>query len=320
MRISSGILTASSAALLSIALNSCIHTYPDGEGYDPTLVKAGVEVTVDINWETQDIFLTKSEPHDYRLIIEFERNGSVFGRCTHRLSQEKYASGTVKLVMPFDFHAVNYKVTGWIDCLNGESIDSHYDAEDLTSIRRADNHISWSDNLECASGNANANLQQYKDNWNAKAIIPLVLSSPIGRFRFVATDSPEFRDYISEYVAKGETYHVMLAFSRRVAHVFNAIDNVPSQFLESPEYYFPFPASGSEIASGALFVGSEVTEASARILVYNSARLIVSKSPVITFPVIRGKVTTISGEMLTDYYTNSINVNNIWDGEIIVEL
>lgn len=309
-------------SLLSlIAVSGCIHTYPNGDGVDPTLVKVGVEISMDINWETQNVIFTKSANNNYRLIVEFFRNNESTGRYERYLTKEEFADGKIKLIMPFDFHAVNYKVTAWLDIVETDKqSEPIYDITGLSSIRRIDNHISWSDNNVCAFCSTDISLQNYKDKWGAKVMIPLTLIPPIGRFKIIAEDMTEFRQYIANAVEHGETYSICLAFERRLPSVFNAPENTVTDYLEFPEYYFSFPLTGSEIASGAIFLDDTELQLAAKVMIFNSARVIISKSPSIEFPIERGKVTVISGDILTDYYTNNINVNNIWDGEIIIEI
>lgn len=309
------------ACVIVSAFSGCIHTYPNGDGYDPTLVQAGIELSFDINWETNNVSFTKANDKRFRLTIEMTRNNNSVGICEHYLSEEEFVAGNVRLIMPFKLHAVAYKVTAWLDIVEYDGNNSLvYDLSSLSEIRRADNHISWTDRELCATSTTNVNLYTYKDQWGAKAIIPMRLTTPLGRFQIIATDTEKFRDFISESVKRGETYSICLSIENRIARGFNAYEGEIAGYLESPEYYFPFPGDGSIMANGSLFSNDEETFIKARVLVYNSARIIISRSPSIQFPLQRGKVTVIKGDLLTDYYTNSINVNNIWDGEIIIEL
>lgn len=315
-----------------LALSGCIHSYPDGEGVDPTLLQVGVELSVDIDWQPVAVSLTKASgvSHDYRLQIEFYRNGKLHGRCEHRLSADEYAEGKIRLIMPFDFNAVEYTVTAWLDCIDtsstaGDSSD-FYNATSLSEIKRSDNHIRWSDEAECAFASSRINLEEYKDQWNAKVVVPLSLTSPIARFEFVATDFNEFYDYVSDKVKRGETYSVCLAFECRIATAFNAKKDEASIYLTNPEYNFPFPlpdipaSFDGKIISASAFVSDKPQTLKAKVLIFNSARMIISKSPDIEFPIERGKLTTVTGEMLSDFYAGSFDINNIWDGEIIIEL
>lgn len=322
MRSSGSIIPLLLICILCVCLSGCIHTYPEGDGTDPTLVRVGVEVELDISWETKEIPFTKSQQeYEYRLVIEFTRNGENIGRCEHHLLPEELANNSVRLIMPFEFRAVNYQVTAWLDCCDPQSFqDIAYDTKSLSSIVRTDNHLSWDEKATCAFVSSEINLQKYKDQWGAQVVVPLSMSSPLGRFRIIAEDMEEFLGYISKNLAQGETYSICLSFARRVPRGFDAIRNEAISYLESPEYYFPLLPENPTIADGAVFVDREGAMLTASVLVYNSARVIVSKSPEITFPLERGKLTVVTGALLTDYYTNSLNVNNIWDGEIIIEI
>ncbi len=311
-----------------LLLSGCIHTYPDGDGVDPTLVQIGLEVSIDLSWQPQEVSLTKAESSTYdggyRLIVEFTRNGNTHGRCEHYLTAEEYREGNIRLIMPFDFNAVNYKVSAWLDCADtAETPGTYYNTGNINEITRVDNHIIWSGEMVCGFAQADINLQEYKDQWNAKVVIPLTLTSPIGRFEFCATDFSEFYAHVQDAIGKGETYSICLSFECRIAYIFNVGRSEPSNYHQSPEYYFQFPEqppSDGKIISGSVFVGESAQTVATRVLVFNSARMIVSRSQPIEFPIERGKLTTITGEMLTDYYTGSFNINNIWDGEIIIEL
>lgn len=314
------------------SMSGCIHSYPDGEGVDPTLLQVGVELSVDIDWQPIGASLTKASgvSADHRLLIEFSRNGKLHGRCEHRIPADEYAEGKIRLIMPFDFNAVEYTVTAWLDCVDNsptfESNSCFYNASSLSEIKRADNHISWAEEAECAFASTSINLEEYRDRWNAKVVVPLSLYSPIARFEFVATDFDKFYDYVSDKVNRGETYSVCLAFECMIATAFNAKKDEASIYLTSPEYNFPFPIPDTpasfdgKIISASAFVSDKPQTLKAKVLIFNSARMIISKSPSMEFPIERGKLTTVTGDMISDFYTGSFDINNIWDGEIIIEL
>lgn len=313
------------AAVIIMMISSCIHTYPHGDGVDPTLVRIGVEVNIDVSWETQDIPVTKSETEisdiEYRLIIEFSRNGKNVGRCEHYLTPQQYALGNVKLIMPFDFHAVTYDVIAWLDCVEpGGDQNPYYDTTSLTNVFRTDNHISWKEDKICVCGKTSVNLQEYKDKWGIKVTVPIKLTTPLGRLQIIASDIDEFSEYTAPYLEQGEQYSVCLSFENRLGKGYNIWDNIVTNHVDNPEFYFPLPLNDNTIIEAAFFPGENELLLNAKILIYNSARIIISKSPSIQFPIERGKITIINGKLLTDYYTNNINVNNIWDGEIIIEL
>lgn len=316
--------------LLMLVMVSCIHTFPSTDSVDPTLLEVGVDLSLDIDWTVIDYPLSKADDskpiNDYRLIIELSRNGSYVGRYEYFMTQKEYERGNIQLKIPFEFRAVGYKASIWLDCVDALTHNSlHYDAKYLSYINRMDHHISWDDEKACVFGTTDINLQAYRDKWGSKVLMPIHLKSPMGRFRIIATDMPMFSEYVAESIAKGETYSVCVSFEDNVAQAFNANDGVPVDYLDNPEYYFPLSksaliADSPEVVSGMLFAGERGSMVSAKVVIYNSARVIVSKSPTITFPVERGKITVVTGDVLTEYYTNTINVNNIWDGEIVIEI
>lgn len=224
------------AFVIVYALTGCIHTYPEGDGIDPTLVQAGIELSIDINWETNNVNFTKAQDKAFRIVIEMTRNNSSVGKCMHLLSEEEYAAGQVKLIMPFKLHAVSYKVTAWLDAVESVGEDEFvYDIANLSEIRRSDNHISWNDREICATSTTDVNLQGYKDQWGANVIIPMKLTTPLGRFQIVATDAEKFREFVSESVKRGESYSICLSFENRISRGFNACDKEIAGYLESPE-------------------------------------------------------------------------------------
>lgn len=141
--------------------------------------------------------------------------------------------------------------------------------------------------------------------------------------KFTTTDVDAFLKYADEAIRKGEEYSISLSYGSSYASAFNAVSGEPTAFYDSIELSSPLPALFSQeitICSDWFFITGPPGEMSVTITVFNSARMVISRVRDIKFPIEGGKTTTVKGDFLTNFYSNNISVDNIWDEEIIVNV
>ena len=73
------------------------------------------------------------------------------------------------------------------------------------------------------------------------------------------------------------------------------------------------------LADGYLFTLDE-ENVTMRLTVHNSARMIVVRTPLFRFSLKRGTITYVRGEFLSDTFNNNLTVDNVWAGEIIIDV
>ncbi len=321
-------LRFTATAAIPIILCGCIHDHPGPDAHDPTLVNVAIEVTPPPEWEEKSLNVkTREDSHEsqHRIIAEVMRNGKKEWRHEQIISGEEYSSGPIIIRLPFSLHAVEYTLSVWSDILHPESAPA-YDAELLNHVTPSEPIPFWESRNDCSFFSNYIDLRKYRNQWDSKVVVPTALSRPIARFEIVATDLQEFLDYTEFERQHGETYTVTLSGHSRIESVFDATSSsgATSFFISMPDKTIPLSLYGHPpdeilLHSCALFPEEEAS-IDATITVYNSARLIMAKSEEFTIPLERGKVTRVKGNFLTNFYKNSINVDNIWNGEILIEI
>ena len=314
--------------LLAFGCGSCIHEYPTGAGSDPSAIDLGIELTIDLKWGesiTQPFFPTKGRNEsDMRVVIEISRNGEIVGRDMFFLSDEEYANGYTRRRLPFTLHALSYEVAVWCDRVDSSSKTEHFDVSDLSSIKN--NSISgWSSEDACGYAMDTFDLREYRGKWDVKLIKEMTLSHAGARFRLITTDIRKFVEEQLWEIEKGETYTVTINFENDTADSFNAFTGAAIRNYSYPAAITvplkpTYDIYGElEIAEGFVFCDSD-DMLSMNVTVHNSARMPVVKSPEFRFEVHRGMISIVSGEFLSEIFSGNIKINNIWEGEITVDL
>lgn len=320
----------SSVVCLGVVFGGCIHEYPSGGAVDPTEISLCASIKFAPEWKGQQSdyqFTTKSgDQAEARIIIECIEGDKTIGHEevwpeTADLSSEKF-----RHILPFKVKSGLYKLVVWQDYVGNDSDPGEsYNANSLYEILDKGLGNGLKDTRDCQYASVDVDLRSYSDSWDSKIMIPVELRRPNTKFEIIATDCDDFIDFASGALLHGEKYTSEITLTKRRASAFNAVTGEAYKYVDSPG--ISIPISFSECSEGKISLGGEcilinenVTEVSVSLSIMNSARVIVSKTSEIVIPVERGRLTKVSGRFLTNYYSNHINVNNIWDGEIEVEI
>lgn len=313
---------------LASGMQGCIHEYPGTPAHDPTRVRLAVEINAPPPWTE----VTKgADPPLRRIVVEAFRNGVSAGRLEFSITPEEYASGHITRELPFSLHAVEYRLVAWADIVSHDTsgnLRTYYNTTELSEIIPLSPLSPWNDAADCAFASVSLDLRKYRGKWDSKVIVPLPLSRPLARFVLSATDIDDFMEYTACDRSRGETYTVSLTSDSQTGRAFDAYSGLPSHpgLLPASSSPLTLPSTGHPpgqpfpICSGAIFTGETEEETSLSVAVHNSARILISRSPSLKIPLVRGSTTHAQAEMLTGFVYNAINVNNIWDGEIIIEI
>lgn len=312
--------------ILAFLWQSCIHTYPDDNAEDPTTVEIAVDLTLNLKWSQLLSFYpqTKSADVAHRFIIEISTQGKTPFRHEQIIDQEDFDDGFVRIPLPVTLKPIVYSISVWCDAIDPETSEPlAFDANTLSSISPLHPHEKPSLIEGCGFAASSIDLTPYGNKLSTRLIIPLELTPPVARFQFNTTDVNKFLNYADQAIQKGETYSVTLSFDNSIPSTFNAITGEPTGHDKPVEVSSQLPALFSQeikICSDWIFAAEEKEDMTVTITLFNSARMIVSRIRGITFPIERGKTTTVKGDFLTNFYSNSISVDNLWDDEIIINL
>lgn len=321
---------------LSLCGGGCIHEYPTlNSGYpqppgnDPTSTSASLTVSYDLNWEQMihhvdfkaETRARKERPH--RFILEVTDGYESVCRDIVYLSDEEFGAGSFSHTLSAKLNAKGYNVGIWYDSSddNGEyNFDFNFPGQ-LTqknfSTVNAEEYI-------CAFASDILDLRDLDLESEKEIRKEVILNHPGARFEIVSTDIQQFITDNKAALNQGDKYSVELTIYDGSSSGFDIYrgerikDNIALEY--SGRMRLPFDDYEElKIAEGFVFCNEE-EEITARLKVINSALMTVSQTKVFTFPVKRGYITTVSGDFLTNPIDGIFTINNIWDGEIIIEI
>lgn len=328
----------------AVAMMSCIHTYPSPEGgEDPTEIAVELSVRLEADWENfgvtvadEDIFRSKDnnpstrsamqESWSVRIItVITDKNGRTSTR-TRFFEHEEISEDRIVIPLANDLHANIYHIAVWADYLDKVTHEPlGYDTGRFPLANEIVRRGTESERRMCLYGSAEVDLSKYKGSWNVVHRSEITLSPPVTRFRLIAEDYEEFLDFTEEARNHNESYFITVTYESEVPLSFNITEGYPMDPEEGCGFTLPFPIiniPGLEmaIASDWLFCPSYPVRHTVSLTVYNSAKVAVAHVADIRFPVEAGKLTTVRGKFLTNFITGGIHIDNIWGGEIIIEL
>lgn len=332
-------LTAASLLLiLSIGSGGCIHTYPSPEGaIDPTEIEASLLLRFNEDWAGKEFDLqetkgnqptdaTRAADRPRRIYTEIKESSGKRRNFTVTATPEEWAGGTYRLQLPFKLRPDTYAATVWVDCLDPASGDpAGYDISDTYLIKELAARGEESDRRTCLTAMQELDLRHLAGKWDSEIEKEVTLTTPMARFRLIADDYQDFLEQTEEVRRKGERYYVTVEFDSEIPGGFSlsegaAMDPVKGARFSSPLAILTFPGIEMSIGSDWLFNPPGEYMHTVSVTVFNSAQAIVSQTPGITFPMQRGHITTVRGKLLTNFITGGIRIDNIWAGEIVIEI
>ncbi len=331
--------------LIIMPLQGCIHTYPDGNAEDPTQVNVNLEMSFNLNWkelvishntqysstigtENENVgkqSLSRYSESAHRFIIELRATEAPPFRHTVLISHEEFKRGELYIKLPFSLPPLNYKISIWSDSTDGytsevpPATDNKFDASDFNKITPLIGFGEYSLVEDCLYCVNSIDLREFRHTGSSGISVPVTLHSPAARFELIATDVDKFLKYANLALQKGEKYTVALSYEHTVPTTFNLLKGLPTGKREikgTENLLPPLFTKQVSISKGWIFVSEETEYLSLTICIYNSARILVSKVKGILFPLERGKVTRVKGKFLTNFYSSSIHIDNLWDDEI----
>ena len=322
--------------LVMLMSQGCIHEYPhpvkgssSDKGEDPTVTDAYIEVVYDLSWQNimhQIEFSTKAgqrseRPH--RFVIEvIDEDGKVVQE-TETLSQNEFAAGKMSHKLKEPLSPGFYRISVWYD-LENEDNEYQFKAESLSEISLNAFITTDAESYQCAYASGELDLREYRDADEGYVVKQLALNHAGARFELIATDIQQFILNNKAALNQGDTFTANVSITGGVGETFNSYSGsiyMKSNTLDlSGRMRLPF-AEYEELKIAEGFVFSEVeNEMTLRLTVINSALQPVCQTEYFTIPVKRGYITTVRGDFLTNSINGVFSIDNIWEGEIVVEI
>lgn len=305
----------------------CIHEYRHGLGENPSKVEVEIQLTFNLSWSQMlhsVEFDTRSridKPH--RFIIEASHDGEIIYRDTQTLTPDDFASGSLNHTISVPLGPNIYNLAVWYD-RNEDTEKLNYNTDDLNNIFMINTSADDASAMQCGYAAANIDLREYAGRSNASVVKDLELKHAGAKFEIIATDIQTFIQEQKASLNQGDTFSIQILLEENSPYSFNSYNGSVARDITSYEYnadlWFPF-AEYEELKIGEGFVFCNSTDDIAMsILIYNSARMIVSQTPTFTIPMKRGYITVVRGDFLTFPINSSLSINHIWEGEIEVEI
>lgn len=321
--------------------SSCIHDHPfevsvpgHGNGgtdvedpYEEGNLDTYLEVSFDLNWENllhRVEFSTKASPaNPHRFLIETRYNGDVVSHETTYLTDLEFEEGVLRYKIPVALRPDIHQVSVWYDCRN-EAGSYLYEAGDLSQVKLLDRSTTDASRLICAYASDIIDLREYNGKGSSSVLKTLEMKIASAAFEIVATDVNQFIELNKEALLQGDSFSTRIKLEEGAYPGFNLYSGNPEfigeDFELSGRMRLPFAEYDElKIAEGILFCNEE-DEVTANMVVLNSALTTVSRTDSFVFPVKRGYITTIRGNFLTHPVDGLFTVDNIWEGEIIIDL
>lgn len=322
-----GLIRILAAVALVMTCSGCIHTYPDirTEPEDPTMADIIVEVSLsDIpEWGNMSVTRTSYAP-SRRIIIEILNDGNSVAREERTISSEEAKDSPIQ-TFPFTLKPDRYSLAVWTDLVNPSTGKPYgYRTSPLYDIRMLHAHGEHQPECEAAATLQDMDLSDWKRDDNPRKV-EADLFIPTGRFRLVADDYELFLQQNSEAIRKGEKYIIEVNYESTIPEAYSLLEDTPMRPTERVSFSHPLdiitiPGIEMEIAADWLFTTSSPLSHTVSVTLLNSARDVVSKTEKISFPLERGKITTIHGDFLTRYLSGGVSIDTEWDGETDIEI
>ncbi|MDE6578875.1 MAG: hypothetical protein K2K58_11980 [Muribaculaceae bacterium] len=321
------------AAIFGILSGGCIHTYPHGEGEDPSRLKTVLSLNLDIDLSAMEKMIPRSEEtstySNYHIIIELAQSSLRPMRYETYVVHNRTEQGNIDLTLPFTLTASIYDIRIWCDlATQHDNQPLHYDASDFARISRL-HHSSEELALRaeitmplCAYTSSQLDLRQYKEEWNKTITLPFTLSPPVGLVKIVATDTDTFIEHYPNVIT-GSNYSASLSFTSPVAETFNLLTGEPNTYSSGIIFNSSLVMPSSEastLLTVPVFTASSGENLTSDLIIYNSAQGIVARTRGLEIPVRRNRTTIVSGDFLSNFFESPLHVEYEWEGEVIIDL
>lgn len=321
---------ALSIALMLVLTCGCIHTYPKPDNLtDPTEISVALLLDFSDDWEKVSAAVSdkgRASNLLQRIYVSLkDKNGSATAFTT-TVVPEEISDGRCRIALPAKLKADKYTIAIWMDYLNPQTMSPlAYDISNPSLIREILPRGEETDARICFTATDEFDLTHLSGKWDASEEVSLSLSSPMARIRLVATDYDEFLSHTADARSHGEHYYVSISYDSEIAGGYSltegsAMDPVAGCGFTIDLPIITMPGIEMCIASDWLFNPPGRYPYSLTVSVFNSAKALVSRTSGINFEAERGKITTLTGKLLTNFISGGITVDNIWEGEIIIEI
>ncbi len=327
--------------LWATSCDSSIMEYPEDGGVDPTKVQVVLTFAVDPSLEPYSkaegaVSSDEASTHDVRWIVEIFRD-AIEGEPVERrvLSVDPALDGNHTMEATFDLHAAKYRVVAWMDYVDdGSTEDKYYAVSSLSSIRipETEDYIGDEDHKDTYVGNQELDLTAYRDQWGQTVAQTIMLERPMAKIEFVTTDLDKLFDELTSQTASGRmvgsrpvtradlaSWQVSVEYDGYFPSGFNAYTNKPNDAREGVSFTSSMTALSEQEArfgSDYIFVNGSESKVYVNLTFRDDQGQVMNQVRGIEVPIVRGQLTQIRDEFLTQNFAPGIGIDPGFDGEI----
>lgn len=321
-------------------LTSCVNEWPHPEelAYDVTLI-----VHCDTEWLPQyNMDYTRAED-EYNIIYQFEIYNA--GQTTNPVkvfSLYSYDFTRADFTVDLKLDPGSYDVYVWSDYCNAFSGESlFYDSSNFAAITYLTPYKANSNYKDAFRGMVNFTIEDSMDLHPA-AQETVVLSRPLSRYVFVATDLEDFVDHeISRGKLRGVAtredreslstreleeelvgYTIKVVYPLYMPAVYDVFSNKPYDSWTDVSFNGSIvPLSESEASLGLdyVMIGLDPSSVQVALEIYDDEGERIGGTNVINVPIVRNRTTYIYGDFLTSQEDAGVSINPDFDGQYNIE-
>lgn len=309
------------APFLAFFLQGCIFSYPPAWCEDSEAGGDEVSLTLLIHppgdWADSVCTPSRASSRHLRMIVYVASPGRRTLQYQLSYPESILSRDTIPLKIPDPVKAGEVKVCVWCDPESENPLA--YDVSSPHSVLPLISYGEETDTRMALTGLVEADLTDSPDS----ATISLPLVSPLGRYRIIASDYPQFLKDTAAERASGVTYTTTLRYVSDIPGAFDITTGETMEPLESVTFSKELPAieiPGIEIApvSDWLFVPAEGMDAAVEVSVKDSNGRERSRTT-LSFPLRRGVITTLRAPILTTP-PPGIRIDSVWNVEETIYL
>lgn len=329
---------AAASVAVGLMASSCVHQFPEE---DETGI---VHLTVlqDTEWLPDTIVnLTRADGQD--VVIRYDFKVFPKGNTTYPvkeftilkddLTRQDYTTNLE--LMPGD-----YDLYCWSDYAYPDGDPIYYDDTNFASITYIKPYEGDSDLRDVFRGVTSFSITE-SGYYELKPVdATIVLSRPLARYKFIATDLAEFidkeitRGKLSRTpddvllgdgprYAKLSEYKIKVIYPMYMPAVFNNFRNNPVDSWTGVDFYCSMQQlSGTEaqLAMDYVMVNGEQSSVQVMLEVYDPDGVLIARTNTMTIPTKRDRTTVVYNKFLTTIRNDGVGINPDFDGEYNIEL
>lgn len=323
-------------ATLMFATTSCLFEEPertaDGElGVDPTETTITAAISLDLTMPAftageRSVAIPACAGTEYRRRTVVSAMAEGFP-TVRKIVYTDIEEGVDKLNLDVTMrlHARAYKLAVWCDYVRvlDNAVDSayFYNIDKLPNVYMGTTYRGGNDYKDAAYGYANLDLTPYKNEWGKRVEIEMPLSRPVGRLRFVATDTRAFLDRIAAGTVKGNSFAVRVSYPGYLCMGFNVETSLLRHSLMYMKYEQTFKSA--DLVAGQPFqltfdylfaTADKATEIPVQVDILDNAKENVLATTIFNAYCLAGAVTTVNHGFLTSEASEGVDFNPDFSG------